>query len=180
MKVYFTAWYLDCLLPLIGCLTIAFILDTRVRRFLFPPAPLSMINTKDGGVAKPMAGILGSTDTATGAPQNLRGESIENEASNFVTSFAAIVANLVTGQDPHGAPYDASKGDTGGVIPHVSAGTMAVAKDKAEGMDRPSEDKTKTPMEETVSEAQLGTAGVAAVLTMLYRSGHIQHPCCIG
>lgn len=97
-----------------------------------------------------MAGTLGSTDTATGAPQNFRGESVENEASNFVTSFAAIVANLVTGQDPHGAPYDSSSGSTGGVIPHVSAGTMAVAKDKAEGMDRPSEDKTKTPMEETV------------------------------
>jgi hypothetical protein len=76
---------------------------------------------------------------------------VENEASNFVTSFAAIVANLVTGQDPHGAPYDAEAGDSGGLIPHVSAGTMAVAKDKAEGVNRPAEDKTKTPMEETVS-----------------------------
>ncbi|KAL2210999.1 hypothetical protein CC79DRAFT_1347778 [Sarocladium strictum] len=149
--VYFTAWKLDYLLFVIFCTSIALIKSLRVRRLLFPPAPLSMINTTDGGVEKPMAGTLGSIDTATGAPQNLRGESVENEASNFVTSFAAIVANLVTGQDPHGAPYDAAAGDSGGVIPHVSAGTMAVAKDKAEGVNRPAEDKTKTPMEETIS-----------------------------
>ena len=111
-----------------------------------------MINTRDGSVAKPMAGTLGSTDTATGAPQNLRGESMENEASNFVTGFAAIAVNLMTGQDPHGAPYDSVAGQAGGIIPHVNMGTMAVAKDKAEGMDRPSEDKTKKPMEESVSD----------------------------
>lgn len=110
-----------------------------------------MINTWDGSVAKPMAGTLGSLDTATGAPQNLRGESLENEASNFVTSFAAIAANLLTGEDPHGAPYDAVAEQSGGVLPHVNLGTLAAIKDKAEGMNRPSEDKTKKPMEEAVS-----------------------------
>lgn len=147
---YFTAWLLDHLVFTILCVTIALITSTRVRRFLLPPAPMSMINIVDGNLAKPMAGTLGSTDTATGAPQNLRGESLENEASNFVTSFAAIAANLLTGQDPHGAPYDATAGQ-GGVIAHMNMGTLAVAKDKAEGMNRPSEDKTKTPMEESIS-----------------------------
>ncbi|KAH8174991.1 hypothetical protein LIA77_06410 [Sarocladium implicatum] len=148
--MYFSAWFLDHLFFVGLSLVMTLIVSTRARRLLFPPAPLSMINTQDGSAAKPMAGTLGSTDTVTGAPQNLRGESMENEASNFVTSFAAIAANLMTGQDPHGAPYDAVGGEAGGIIPHVNMGTMAVAKDKAEGMDRPSEDKTKTPMEKSI------------------------------
>ncbi|KAG7110732.1 hypothetical protein HYQ44_020309 [Verticillium longisporum] len=39
-----------------------------------------MVDMTTGGVAKPMAGTLGSTDAATGAPQNLKGEAVENEA----------------------------------------------------------------------------------------------------
>ncbi|WYZ36032.1 hypothetical protein EsH8_X_000679 [Colletotrichum jinshuiense] len=103
-----------------------------------------------GSLAKPLAGTLGSTDSATGAPQNLKGESVENEASNFVTSVAAIATNMMTGRDPHGAPNELEGGSKQGFKPQLDVTTMAVVKDKAEGMDRPSQDKTKAPMEEEI------------------------------
>ncbi|EEY18693.1 conserved hypothetical protein [Verticillium alfalfae VaMs.102] len=105
---YFAAWTLDCLMPLLTVATIALVVSPRARVVLFPPAPLSMVDMTTGGVAKPMAGTLGSTDAATGAPQNLKGEAAENEASNFVTRAAAIATNLVMGQDHHGAPFESS------------------------------------------------------------------------
>ncbi|KAG7139347.1 hypothetical protein HYQ45_003653 [Verticillium longisporum] len=147
---YFAAWTLDCLMPLLIVATIALVVSPRVRVVLFPPAPLSMVDMTTGGVAKPMAGTLGSTDAATGAPQNLKGEAVENEASNFVTSVAAIATNLMMGQDPHGAPFEQEGGSRDGFKPQFDVTTMAVVKDKAEGMDRPSQDKTKAPMEEVV------------------------------
>ncbi|KAM0276103.1 hypothetical protein ACHAQH_007076 [Verticillium albo-atrum] len=147
---YFAAWTLDCLMLLLIGTTIALIVSPRVRVVLFPPAPLSMVDMTTGGVAKPMAGTLGSTDAATGAPQNLKGEAVENEASNFITSVAAIATNLMTGQDPHGAPFEQEGGSKEGFMPKFDVTTMAVVKDKAEGMDRPSQDKTKAPTEEVV------------------------------
>ncbi|RBQ96573.1 hypothetical protein VDGD_20219 [Verticillium dahliae] len=147
---YFAAWTLDCLMPLLIVATIALVVSPRVRVVLFPPAPLSMVDMTTGGVAKPMAGTLGSTDAATGAPQNLKGEAVENEASNFVASVAAIATNLMMGQDPHGAPFEQEGGSRDGFKPQFDVTTMAVVKDKAEGMDRPSQDKTKAPMEEVV------------------------------
>ncbi|GJC89082.1 hypothetical protein ColLi_11920 [Colletotrichum liriopes] len=111
-----------------------------------------MVDIRDGSIAKPTGGTLGSTDAATGAPQNLKGESVENEASNFITSVSAIATNLMTGKDPHGAPNEVEGGSKQGFKPQLDVTTMAVVKDKAEGMDRPSQDKTKAPMEEKVWE----------------------------
>ncbi|KZL63357.1 hypothetical protein CI238_10503 [Colletotrichum incanum] len=149
---YFTAWFLDCLTLLFLCVVIILILSPRARLILFPPAPLAMVDIRDGSIAKPMGGTLGSTDAATGAPQNLKGESVENEASNFITSVSAIATNLMTGKDPHGAPNEVEGGSKQGFKPQLDVTTMAVVKDKAEGMDRPSQDKTKAPMEEKVWE----------------------------
>ncbi|OLN94155.1 hypothetical protein CCHL11_07137 [Colletotrichum chlorophyti] len=149
--VYFLAWYLDILVFTVMGAFITCIVSPKARLFMFPPAPLSMVDMNTGGLAKPMAGTLGSTDASTGAPQNLKGESVENEASNFVSSVAAIATNLLTGQDPHGAPGEMEGGSKQGFKPQLDVTTMAVVKDKAEGMDRPSQDKTKAPMEEEVS-----------------------------
>ncbi|KAM0332294.1 hypothetical protein ACHAQA_002570 [Verticillium albo-atrum] len=147
---YFAAWILDCLIMVLIGTVMILVVSPRVRAVLFPPAPLSMVDTRTGGLAKPMAGTLGSTDAATGAPQNLKGESVENEASNFITSVAAVATNLMMGQDPHGAPSEQEGGGQEGFTPQFNVTTMAVVKDKAEGMDRPSQDKTKAPIEEVV------------------------------
>ncbi|KAL0935690.1 uncharacterized protein CTRU02_210281 [Colletotrichum truncatum] len=148
--VYFLAWFFDFLLLAVMGMVIAYIASPKARTILFPPAPLSMVDMTTGDIVKPMAGVLGSTDAATGAPQNLKGEAVENEASNFVTSVAAIATNLLMGQDPHGAPGEVGGGSRQGFKPQLDVTTMAVVKDKAEGMDRPSQDKTKAPMEEEV------------------------------
>ncbi|TQN65122.1 hypothetical protein CSHISOI_10308, partial [Colletotrichum shisoi] len=137
-KAYFIAWLLDYLTLLFVVVSIALILSPDVRVLLFPPAPLSMVDIRDGSIAKPMGGTLGSTDSATGAPQNLKGESVENEASNFITSVSAIATNLMTGHDPHGAPNEQEGGSKKGFDPQFDVTTMAVVKDKAEGVDRPS------------------------------------------
>ncbi|KAK1996667.1 hypothetical protein LX36DRAFT_637668 [Colletotrichum falcatum] len=150
--IYFIFWLLDYTFLLFVGVVIVLILSPRARTLLFPPAPLAMVDIRDGGLAKPMGGTLGSTDSATGAPQNLKGESVENEASNFVTSVSAIATSLLTGKDPHGAPNEFDGGSEQGFKPRLDVTTMAVVKDKAEGMDRPSQDKTKAPMEEKVWE----------------------------
>jgi hypothetical protein len=63
-----------------------------------------MVDTLTGNLTKPNAGVLGSVDSITGAPENTRGQALENEASNFVTGLAAIGVNLMTSGDVHGEP----------------------------------------------------------------------------
>lgn len=108
-----------------------------------------MVNYQTGGLSGPHAGILGSTDTATGAPENSIGEALENEASNFVTGIAAIAMNVLTDEDPQHT--NAQKGGAKSDMlpsPNELATKVAVMKDKAAGVDKPSQDKTKVPVEE--------------------------------
>jgi hypothetical protein len=92
--------------------------------------------------------VLATADSATGAPENIKGEAVENEASNFVTGIAAIAMNVLTDKDPQ---HD--EGQKGGGVtdslpaPNEVATKVAVVKDKASGVDRPSQDKSKAPME---------------------------------
>ena len=139
------------MIPLLSIVLIAFVVSPSARKALFPPAPLAIVDYKTGGVTKPLAGVLGSTNSATGAPENQKGEAVENEASNFVTSFGAIGMNIATGKDPK-VEEETKGGSTSVSIPESNslATTMAVAKDKASGVDRPSQDKTKVPMETTM------------------------------
>ncbi|KAH6693950.1 hypothetical protein F5X68DRAFT_267260 [Plectosphaerella plurivora] len=148
-SIYFLAWALGALIPTLLSILVALILRPDFRPVVFPPAPLGMVNYQTGGLSAPHAGVLGSTDSATGAPENMRGEAVENEASNFVTGIAAIAMNVLTDEDPQHA--NSQKG--GGVTelmpsPNEIATKVAVAKDKAAGVDRPSQDKTKVAVEE--------------------------------
>lgn len=56
---------------------ITLILYPKSRGILFPPAPISLVDSKSGGVQKPKAGVLGSHESATGAPENHKGEAVE-------------------------------------------------------------------------------------------------------
>ena len=151
IQAYYAAWAADLLIPLLSIVLIASVISPSARKALFPPAPLAIVDYKTGGVTKPLAGVLGSTNSATGAPENQKGEAVENEASNFVTSFGAIGMNIATGKDPK-VEEETKGGSTSVSIPESNslATTMAVAKDKASGVDRPSQDKTKVPMETTM------------------------------
>lgn len=115
----------------------------KARRLLFPPAPLSLVGSLSGEITKPNAGVLGSVDSVTGAPENLKGEAVENEVSNFVTALGAVAANIVSAEDPQGEPNTEEEGLKGPMAadPNEIATMMATAKDKAEGVERPSQDK---------------------------------------
>src|SRR5688572_28625678 len=73
---YSLAWLLDLIMPLISLTLIILIMYPPAREIMFPPAPIALVSSK-GGVQKPKAGTLGSTDSATGAPENHKGEAVE-------------------------------------------------------------------------------------------------------
>jgi uncharacterized protein DUF3292 len=72
----------------------------RSRGILFPPAPLALVDSKSGGVHKPTSGVLASHDSVTGAPENHKGEAVEQEASNFVSSIASVAISSAAGKYP--------------------------------------------------------------------------------
>ncbi|KAJ9663591.1 hypothetical protein H2201_005552 [Coniosporium apollinis] len=145
---YFLAWMFDFLVPLFSLALIALIAYPPSREFLFPPAPIALVSGS-GGVQKPKAGVLGSHDSATGAPENHKGEAVENEASNFVNSIAAVAISSASGKHPQNEPDD-EKGTAQDSVPDPTALAVgaANAKDKADGKSTSAtHDKTKVPME---------------------------------
>jgi hypothetical protein len=132
------------------CATIiTLIVSPKARIFLFPPAPLALVDHKTGGVQKPKAGVLASHDSATGAPENHKGEAVEQEASNFFTGIASIALSSATGKHPQGEP-PADDGAPHDSVPDPTAIATgaAVAKQTTTGVNATIEmDKTKVPME---------------------------------
>ncbi|KAK3689027.1 hypothetical protein B0T22DRAFT_490571 [Podospora appendiculata] len=87
---YFVAWAFDFIVPMISAMLIALIAYPPSRDLLFPPVPVSLIDSNTGGVQKPRSGQLGSDDSATGAPENHKGEAVEQEAANFMNGIASV------------------------------------------------------------------------------------------
>lgn len=136
-------------MPVLWTFLMAMLLFPEFRSIVFPPCPPSMVHYKDGSLVKPAAGMLSTTDSGTGAPENFKGEALEKEASNFVTGLVALSVNTFVVKDPqHG---ESQKG--GGKIaelpdPRSLATKIVTAKEKATGADKPSSDKTKAPIQD--------------------------------
>ncbi|EXL94964.1 hypothetical protein NOF04DRAFT_11126 [Fusarium oxysporum II5] len=147
--VYLAAWYLDGLMPTLLTGLMAILLSPKIRNALFPPCPPALVHYQDGHLIKPAAGILGTVDTATGAPESLKGETLEREASNFATGLVALSINVFVDKDPQ---HDESQRGGGKTVnlpdPRSLATRIATAKDKAAGIEKPSWDKSKSPMQE--------------------------------
>jgi hypothetical protein len=146
---YFVAWALDLIMPLVAVTTIMLIMYPPARAVMFPPAPLALVSSETGGVQKPKAGTLGSHDSVTGAPENHKGEAVEQEASNFVNGIATVALSSATGKHPQGSP-DGEDDEPGDSVPDPTAIAIgaADAKDKASGKTPSAHhDKTKVPME---------------------------------
>jgi len=117
---------------------------------MFPPAPLALVDSKTGGVQTPQAGVLGSHDSATGAPEKHKGEAVEQEAHSFVSGIGAIALSSAAGKheqaDAENDPLNNSVSD-----PTNIASDAAAAKQSAQGT-RPEahHDKTKHPMEQAM------------------------------
>ncbi|XDG04760.1 hypothetical protein ABKA04_004375 [Annulohypoxylon sp. FPYF3050] len=147
--VYFAAWIFDLIVPILSLALITLIVYPQSREVLFPPAPLALVDSKSGGIQKPKAGVLGSTDSPTGAPQNFKGEAVEQEASNFVNGFASIVVTSAAGKHPQAAP-SSEEGSPDDAVPDPTQLTVVAAEAKdvaAGGQTGPSYDKTKVPVE---------------------------------
>ncbi|KAK5277682.1 hypothetical protein LTR16_009488, partial [Cryomyces antarcticus] len=146
---YFVAWIFDFIVPLITVTMITLIAYPPSRPFLFPPAPLALVDGSTGGVQKPKAGVLGSHDSATGAPENHKGEAVEAEASNFVNSIASVALSSVAGKHPQNDPPAEGSGVSDSVPDPTSIVTGALnAKETADGKNSSAtHDKTKVPME---------------------------------
>ncbi|KAF1999612.1 hypothetical protein P154DRAFT_493286 [Amniculicola lignicola CBS 123094] len=145
---YFVAWALDLLVPTFMLTLIALIAYPPCRSVLFPPAPLALVG-KGGAVQKPKAGVLGSHDSATGAPENHKGEAVEQEASNFVNGIASVALSSATGKHPQGEP-PSTDGEPSGAVPDPTSIAVAAADAKdvaAGGSPTAHHDKTKVPME---------------------------------
>lgn len=120
------------------------------RPILFPPAPIALVSSKTGGVQSPKAGVLGSHDSATGAPETHKGEAVENEASNFVSSFAQIALSSATGKHDQGDPDTDPLGES---VPDPSKMAIAGAEAKASAQGNTpavKHDKAKQPMEDAM------------------------------
>ncbi|KJY00519.1 hypothetical protein TI39_contig323g00052 [Zymoseptoria brevis] len=150
---YFVAWILDLILPLVLAVAIALIAYPPSRELLFPPAPLALVNAKTGGVQKPKAGVLGSTDSATGAPENHKGEAVEAEASAFVNSIANVALSSVAGKHPQGdlAEDERQEGPADDAVPDPTAiaSSAANARSTVQG-GKGKHDKAKVPMETAI------------------------------
>lgn len=142
--MYFLAWTFDLIVPLLVSTLIALISYPPSRDILFPSAPLALVDTKTGGLKKPLAGVLGSHDSATGAPENHKGEAIEAEASNFVNGIAHIALSSATGKHPQNEPKDRDSKRA----PDPVAAAMHASNARVEAQGGKTEhDMTKVPME---------------------------------
>ena len=138
------------MVPLILVTLIILIMYPPSRAIMFPPAPLALVSSKTGGVQSPAAGVLGSHDSITGAPEKHQGEAVEQEASNFVSGFASIALSSATGKheqgDPESDPLDKSVPDpTRMALAGADAQTSV-----AGGSPTKEHDKTKEPMEDAM------------------------------
>jgi hypothetical protein len=146
-SAYFAAWVFDLIMPLVSVTLITLIVYPPSRAVMFPPAPIALVSSS-GGVQKPKAGVLGSTDSATGAPENHKGEAVEKEASNFVNGIASVALSSATGKHPQGEPPEGEKHEHSVPDPTRIAIGAADAKDVTAGATTSKEhDKTKVPME---------------------------------
>ena len=101
-QAYFIAWIFNFIVPLAFSTVIVLIAYPPSRSYLFPPAPLALIDSKTGGIQSPKAGVLGSHDSITGAPEKHQGEAVEQEAHNFVSGIGSIALSSATGKHEPG------------------------------------------------------------------------------
>lgn len=94
LLLYSVAWIANLLAPTIFLFLVVLVSFPASRRLCFPPVPPSIVDAATGGVQKPPAGVMATETTITGAPENHKGEAVEQEAHSFITSFSKASTNL--------------------------------------------------------------------------------------
>lgn len=129
---------------------IVLILYPPSRTLLFPPAPIALVNSETGGVQKPRAGVLGSKDSLTGAPERYRGEAVEQEASNLVGSVASVAVGSAAGKHDPAVPDDAPMEDQVPDATDIASQVGDLQSSASGGIPSTKHDKTKKPMSDAV------------------------------
>lgn len=168
MQVYVLSWLLDILVPTILGTLLALVVYPPCRSLMFPPAPIPLVNKDTGGIQKPKAGILGSDDSITGAPEKFKGEAAEQEANNLVTSVACVAVGSAVGKHDQGVPDDAPfEEDVPDAMDMVA--NTADAQSAAHGkVPKDSHDKARQPMKESVMDAANVSMQVVGDITDTY------------
>ena len=138
-------------MPVLFSTMVALIVYPPARNLLFPPAPLALVDRKTGGLQKPSAGMLGSDNTLTGAPEKHHGEAVEQEAHNFVNSFAAIGLSAAAGKHPQDHSHEANRA-LDKSVPDPTKLTAGSGDSSAGVAEDTKHDKTKQPMEAAMWE----------------------------
>lgn len=138
------------MVPTLFATMILLIVFPPARSLMFPPAPLALVDAKTGGVKSPRAGVLGSTDSVTGAPEKNRGEAVEQEASNFVAGFATIAMSSATGKHEHNEPEHDPVASSVPDPTEIASASADAKSSAAGGIPSKKHDKTKQPMEEAM------------------------------
>ena len=148
--MYFIAWAVDLISPVLLCGIVAIILSPDFRKEIFPPAPLALVNSSTGGLQKPKSGVLGSHGSLTGAPEKHEGEAVEQEAHNFVTSVGAIALSSTIGKKKDN-PVQEEESVTEKEVPDpTEIVTEAVDANREAAGDGVGKDKAKKPMEDVM------------------------------
>ncbi|GKT94423.1 LOW QUALITY PROTEIN: hypothetical protein Ct61P_12273 [Colletotrichum tofieldiae] len=171
LAVYFVAWVLDFVVPVLISFLIVLVLVPEARDFCFPPAPPSLIDSKTGGVKKPASGVLASDDSITGAPRSMLEKPWNKKP---IASISSLIVSTAAGKHPQGDPHD----DTAAPDPTNIVQDVVNAKDKTGG-DEPSvhHDKTKKPVHESVwVKARPVMHGIADFVDTWERFGNALSP----
>lgn len=167
-QIYLVSWLLDLLIPTILATLLVLVVYPPCRPLMFPPAPIALVDKDTGGVQKPKAGILGSHDSITGAPERYKGEAAEQEASNLVASIASVAVGSAAGKHDQGVPEDAPLEDD---VPDVMdiVDRTADAQSAANGkVPTESHDKTRQPMKQSVMDSANFAMQVINDITDIY------------
>ncbi|OAX79078.1 hypothetical protein ACJ72_06606 [Emergomyces africanus] len=168
--VYFASWLLDLMVPTFSSMLLALLLYPSARELLFPPAPMSLVDSDSGGVQKPKAGVLGSKDTLTGAPENFKGEAVEQEASNLVLGASRLALESAAGKHEQGEPADTTKGMSSSILDPTSIASKSgdAASAARGGIPNEDHDKTREPMMEIMQQKAMQMMGVIGDISDTY------------
>ncbi|CAG8019165.1 unnamed protein product [Penicillium olsonii] len=158
---YFLAWAVDLLVPTILGLIVALIMVPPVRAWLFP----ARVKTEGGKMASGSGSPTeqpASEDSLTGAPENHKGEAAEQEAKNFVDSFATVAMESAAAK--YGQTVTEDEPDR----PAITDGLEAAEAAAENRTDDAPEDKTKKPMKKKVSHATDQVMRILSDITDIY------------
>ncbi|KAJ5771735.1 hypothetical protein N7520_002264 [Penicillium odoratum] len=148
--IYFSAWFFNLLMPLALGTLILVVSSVKARKIICPPAPRALVNTRTGEIQEPQAGLLGTNDTLTGAPEKQLHEAVEEEAASFAKN---IRHNLQRAVGMHCNPQSDGDGDPlEGKIPKPIRKTVKAIQSAGSAPGHVTEctGQTQQPMEEII------------------------------